>query len=251
MEWYNVLGIGVSAINMRQTLAIFKTWVDQRIPRYVCVADVHCIMSCQHDPHLKRIYDQAAMVTPDGMPLVWLGQLNHQPHVTRVYGPDLLLAVCEHAGYKHFFYGGAVGVPELLAKKLLQRFPHLEIVGTYTPPFSPLTVEEDEKVIALINESQADFVWVGLGATKQEYWMADHVGKLTAPILIGVGAAFDFISGTKPQAPRWMQNNGLEWLFRLATEPKRLWKRYVFSIPPFVILSLAQLLKLRRYSLDK
>jgi N-acetylglucosaminyldiphosphoundecaprenol N-acetyl-beta-D-mannosaminyltransferase len=139
--------------------------------------------------------------------------------VSRVYGPDLLLRICEHSlekGYKHFFYGGSPGVPEKLAQHLQDNFPGLQIVGTYSPPFRDLSAVEDREIVQLINDTNADFVWVGLGSPKQELWMYDHVNKLNAPVLVGVGAAFDFLSGTKRQAPLWIQGSGFEWLFRLS-----------------------------------
>jgi N-acetylglucosaminyldiphosphoundecaprenol N-acetyl-beta-D-mannosaminyltransferase len=189
------------------------------------------------------------MTTPDGMAIVWLLKLKGQRHVSRVYGPDLMLTVCEQSvrsGLKHFLYGGAPQVAEKLAHKLQTHFPGLQIAGIYCPPFRPLTSEEDQAVIQQINDSQADIVWVGISTPRQERWMAEHIGHLTTPVLIGVGAAFDFISGNKRQAPYWMQRSGLEWLFRLATEPRRLWRRYA-QYPLFAMLVLAQELGIQRY----
>jgi len=163
-----------------------------------------------------------------------------------------MLALCEHsvsAGYCHFFYGGAAGVPEQLAAMLQKRFPGLQVVGTYSPPFRSLTPKEDEQIVRMINEAEPDIVWVGLSTPKQERWMAEHVGRLVAPVLIGVGAAFDFLSGRKRQAPRWMQRAGLEWLFRLLSEPRRLWRRYLVNNPLFIILVLLQMAGVRRYDL--
>jgi N-acetylglucosaminyldiphosphoundecaprenol N-acetyl-beta-D-mannosaminyltransferase len=188
------------------------------------------------------------MVTPDGMAIVWLLRLMGHRNVQRVYGPDLMLAACERSletGWKHFFYGGGPDVAQDLRRRLEERFPSLAIAGTYTPPFRPLTPDEDRAVIEQIRASGADIVWVGISTPKQERWMAEHVGKVGAPVLIGVGAAFDFLSGHKPQAPRWMQRSGLEWLFRLCTEPRRLWRRYA-EYPLFAALVAAQLLGLRR-----
>jgi len=173
--------------------------------------------------------------------------------VSRVYGPDLMLALCEESkekGYRHFFYGGAEGVADELAASLTERYPGLQVAGTYSPPFRPLTEDEDQQVVDLINRSGADIVWVGLGTPKQDFWVADHVGRLEAPVLLAVGAAFDFHSGRKRQAPRWMQRAGLEWLFRLLTEPRRLWYRYLVLNPLFIALVTLQLLGLRRYTLD-
>lgn len=244
----NILGVGVSAINMTMALEIIEGWISRREHHYVCVTGVHGVMESQRDEELRRIHNQAGLVTPDGMPLVWLSRLKGFRHVDRVYGPDLMLALCERSvtrGYRHFFYGGAEGVPEQLAEVLQRRFPGLQVVGTYSPPFRPLTPEEDEQVVQMINKANPDIVWVGLSTPKQERWMAAHVNRLTAPVLIGVGAAFDFLSGRKPQAPRWMQRAGLEWFFRLLTEPRRLWRRYLINNPLFVMLVVLEALGLR------
>ncbi len=244
-----ILGVGVSAINMKMAVEIIEGWIERREPHYVCVTGVHGVMESQRDPALRAIHNRAGLVTPDGMPLVWLSRLKGFAHVERVYGPDLTLALCERAaqrGYRHFFYGGAPGVPEALAAELTRRFPGLQVAGTFSPPFRPLTPEEDEEVVRMINAAEADIVWVGLSTPKQERWMADHVGRLTAPVLIGIGAAFDFLTGRKPQAPRWMQQAGLEWLFRLLTEPRRLWRRYLVNNPLFLTLIALEMLGIRQ-----
>ncbi len=249
----NILGVGVSAINMALALETIEGWIARREAHYVCVTNVHSIMECQRDPALRRVYNGAGLVTPDGMPLVWLSRLAGLPHVGRVYGPDLMLALCARSlqtGYRHFLYGGAGDVAARLAASLQGRYSGLHIAGLYVPPFRALSVEEDDQMVRLINNSGADVVWVGLGTVRQERWMAAHVGRLTAPVLIGVGAAFDFLAGVKPQAPRWMRENGLEWCFRLFSEPRRLWKRYLLDSPHFMVLVLAQKLRLRRYSID-
>lgn len=253
IERTNVLGVGISAINMRMTLELLDTWIRQKHHTYVCVTGVHGVMESQADPELRRIHNQAGLVTPDGMPMVWMSRLAGHKHVDRVYGPDLMLAVCEASlqkGYRHFFYGGNEGVPELLRDKLQEKFPDLQVVGTYSPPFRPLTPEEDATIVARINAARPDIVWVGLSTPKQERWMAAHLGKVQAPVMIGVGAAFDFHAGLKPQAPRWMQRSGLEWFYRMVSEPKRLARRYLRNNPRFVMAVLMQLLGLRRYKLD-
>lgn len=249
----DVLGVGISAIDMAVAVATIESWIACRESHYVCVTPVHSVMECQRDPELRCVFNASGLTTPDGMPLVWLCRLKGYRTVSRVYGPDLMLALCERSvgrGYRHFFYGGAEGVPERLAASLQQRFPGLLVVGTYSPPFRPLTSEEDVQVVQMINEAAPDVVWVGLGSPKQDQWMAAHVGQLAAPVLIGVGAAFDFHAGRKKQAPLWMQRSGLEWLFRLLTEPRRLWRRYLISNPKFVFLVLAQVLGLRHSSLE-
>ncbi len=249
----NVLGVGVSAINMPLALATLDTWIAQRTPHYVCVTGVHGVMESQHDPVLRQIHLAAGMVTPDGMPLVWLNWLAGQRHVERVYGPDLMLATLAYGlerGYRHYFYGGAEGVPELLAERMRARFAGVQIVGGYSPPFRALSPEEDEQIVQMINATQPDIVWIGLGSPKQERWAAAHVGRLDAPVLVCVGAAFDFHAGLKPQAPRWMQHSGLEWAFRLACEPRRLWRRYLINNPLFVWRVAQQVLGVRRYPLE-
>ncbi|MEJ2571556.1 MAG: WecB/TagA/CpsF family glycosyltransferase, partial [Anaerolineales bacterium] len=171
----------------------------------------------------------------------------------RVYGPDLMLALCARSattGHRHYFYGGAPGVPEQLASVLCGTFPGIRIAGAFSPPFRPLSAEEKEGVIRDIDRSDADIVWVGLGTPKQETWMAEFTRRLQAPVLIGVGAAFDFLTGRKPQAPLWMQRTGLEWLFRLMSEPKRLWRRYLYNNPRFILRMTAQMLGWKRYSIE-
>jgi N-acetylglucosaminyldiphosphoundecaprenol N-acetyl-beta-D-mannosaminyltransferase len=239
---------------MEQALAVIGGWIEDRSPHYVCVRDVHGIVRSQHDEELRRIHNRAGLVTPDGMPLVWLCRSRGHRRVERVYGPDLLLAACEASlgrGWRHFLYGGAEGIAGRLASRLRERFPGLAIVGTYTPPFRPLTAEEDREVIEQIERSHADIVWVGLSTPKQEEWMAVHVERVAAPVLIGVGAAFDFHSGLKKQAPKWVQGSGMEWFFRLVTEPRRLAKRYLINNPTFLALVAGQLLGLRKYSLPE
>jgi len=247
----NVLGVGISAVDLEYTLACIDGWIHRRERQYVCLATVHGVMECQRDPSLRSVFNTSGLTTPDGMPLVWLSWLHGLRHVQRVYGPDLMLALCERSvrqGYRHYFYGGAPGVAEKLAGRLRQRFPELQIAGTYTPPFRAMTADEDAEAIQAINRAGPDIVWVGLGSPKHDRWMATHVGRLTASVLIGVGAAFDFHAGRKRQAPRWIQRGGLEWLFRLSQEPRRLWRRYLIDNPLFVALVLLQATGTRRYS---
>jgi N-acetylglucosaminyldiphosphoundecaprenol N-acetyl-beta-D-mannosaminyltransferase len=245
----SILGVGISAINTSMASARIDRWIKDRESHYVTVTPAHAVMDAYQDPELRRIFNASGMTTPDGMAIVWLLQLRGHKHVSRVYGPDLMLETCRaglERGYRHFLYGGAEGVAAALAETLQVRFPGLQIVGTYTPPFRDLTEEEDLAVIDRINEANPDLVWVGLSTPKQERWMAAHLGRIQAPVMVGVGAAFDFLSGRKPQAPRWMQRSGVEWLFRLGSEPRRLWPRYR-QYPRFVLLVLAQLLGLLRF----
>lgn len=234
----DVLGVGVSAIDMSIALEEIERWIVDGERHYVCVTGVHGVMECQRDQELLRIHNESGLTTPDGMPMVWAGHRAGAAQMQRVYGPDLMLALAERAaanGWRSFFYGGKPGVADLLVARLQERFPSFVSVGTYSPPFRPLTPDEDEALIAQINDAGADFVWVGLSTPKQERWMAAHVGRVHASALLGVGAAFDIHAGTLPQAPRWMQSRGLEWFYRLVREPRRLWRRYLYNNPQFVL----------------
>ena len=244
---FNVLGVRVSALTVSDAVETIAGWIRDRRREYVCVRDVHGVMACTRDGALRLIHNAAGMVTPDGMPLVWVGRWSGR-RIERVCGPDLLPAVCDRSReWKHYFYGGGVGVPELLAQRLRERHGPLTIVGTLSPPFRELSAEEDEAIVQQINAADPDIVWVGLGTPKQERWMAEHRARLNAPVLVGVGAAFDFHAGLKRQAPRWMRHTGFEWCFRLATEPRRLWRRYLRNNPLFVYQLALQLTGLRRY----
>jgi len=249
----NVLGVGVSALTMPQAVAVIENWIAAGDRQYVCVTGVHGVMESQDHPELRDIHNRAGLVTPDGMPLVWVSRVQGYRYVERVYGPDLMLACCEASvvrGYRHFFYGGAPGVAERLAHRLQERFPGLRVAGTWCPPFGEPTLGEDESAIDRISAANPDIVWVGLSTPKQERWMATHVGRLRAPVLIGVGAAFDFNAGLKRQAPRFVQRAGLEWLFRMACEPRRLWRRYLRSNPRFLWRIVLQLSGMVRYDLQ-
>lgn len=233
-----VLGVAVSRVNMRSAVERIGGWIEKRQASYVCVTGTHGVVECQRDPDLKRIHNDAGMVTPDGMPLVWLSHLAGYKEVERVCGRDLLQAVCGAGlakGYRHYFYGGAEGVAERMVRHLRRQFPGLVVAGVCSPPFGVVSKERQQGLVEQINEARPDVVWVGLGAPKQERWMAQHRAQLSAPALIGVGAVFDFLAGDKPIAPLWLQRVGMEWMFRLAMEPRRLWKRYAVTIPLFGI----------------
>jgi N-acetylglucosaminyldiphosphoundecaprenol N-acetyl-beta-D-mannosaminyltransferase len=209
--------------------------------RYVCTCPVYTLMMGRERPEVMAALRGADMVAADGMPVVWLQRKLGAPFAERVYGPDLLLALAGQSvesGLRHVFYGGLPGVPEQLAAALTARFPGLHIAGALAPPVAPVGPEPDHDAIARLNALGAHIVWVGLGSPKQDVWMALHRPYLNAPLLIGVGAAFDMLAGTKKQAPRWMQRGGLEWLFRLAQEPARLGKRYLVYNPRFLWLAL-------------
>jgi N-acetylglucosaminyldiphosphoundecaprenol N-acetyl-beta-D-mannosaminyltransferase len=250
----NVLGVGVSAINLDSAVAAVAEALEHKIKGYVCVTGVHGVSEAQDSADFRAILNQAFLNTPDGVPMVWMGRLQGFKEMRRVYGPDLMLRVCEHIRireFTHFLYGGAPGVAEDLKRRLEERFPGLKITGCYTPPFRPLTDLEEEQLERLFKQLKPDIVWVGLSTPKQEKFMAEHWKKLDASLFFGVGAAFDFHTGRVRQAPRWMQRNGLEWLFRLCSEPRRLWKRYFKNNPLFILRAVCQLTGLRRYSIEQ
>ena len=248
----NVLGVGVSVLNLPSALAAIAEAVRTRRPGYICVTGVHGVMEAQTDTVFQRILNGAFLCTPDGMPMVWLGKLRGHAGMRRVYGPDLMLDVCawsETSGCRHFFYGGAPGVAEELRDRLTARFPKLPVAGCYTPPFRPLNAAEIVQLQALVRTTRPDILWVGLSTPKQEKFMAEFLPKLDVTLMVGVGAAFDFHSGRMQQAPRWMQRSGLEWFYRLCQEPRRLAKRYLKNNPWFVLKIAGQLSGFKKYPL--
>ena len=239
LERVPILNLPVSAIRMHDALSAFQGWIENHEPNYVCCVPAHAVMEAYDHPELRKVYTESGLNTPDGMAIVWLLRRVGHKQVERVYGPDLLLAACEYGltqGWRHYFYGGTPKAVEMLVSKLSKRFPDLQVAGVESPPFQTLDEMETDEAVERIQSTAPDIVWVGLGSPKQEQWMHDHVGKLGIPVLVGVGAAFDFLSGAKPQAPRWIQRAGLEWLYRLVSEPRRLWKRYALGYPRFVWL---------------
>lgn len=245
LDRIDIAGVGISAIDMAQAVDFIEHAVAEDARTYICITGAHGVIECRRDPVLREIHAAAGLVTPDGMPVVWALRALGVPQVSRVYGPDFMLAVCGRFNARHFFYGGAPGVADILAEKLSARFADLAVAGTYCPPFRDLTEDEIDEICAHINASGAQVVWVGLSTPKQEKWMARVRDRLDAPVLVGVGAAFDFHAGVKRQAPRWMQRNGLEWLFRVLSEPRRLGPRYLRIVPTFAVLSLAQIVAAR------
>ncbi|HLW87405.1 MAG TPA: WecB/TagA/CpsF family glycosyltransferase [Terriglobales bacterium] len=226
---FPVLGVGVSAVQIPQAIEILERWIlERRRPHYVAVTGMHGITEALYDQQFRSILRSADLVVPDGMPLVWIGRWRGFRLKRRVYGPELMATFFQQTGdrYRHFFYGGAPGVAERLSQVARQRYG-IRVVGTYCPPFRKLTDEEDREAMQVIADSRADILWVGLSTPKQERWMSEHLNKVSVPVMLGVGAAFDLNAGTLRQAPNWMRENGLEWLFRLTAEPRRLWHRYL------------------------
>jgi N-acetylglucosaminyldiphosphoundecaprenol N-acetyl-beta-D-mannosaminyltransferase len=248
---YRILGVRVDAVQIPGVIARMEHWIARRDAcRFIAVADMHSIMEALHSRSVKSTLEAADMVVPDGFPLVWFARRKGFALHRRVYGPQLMAVFCEQSvakGCRHFFYGGAPGVAENLATCFCARFPGLQVAGVHTPPFRPLTTGEDREEVAKINSARADVVWVGLGAPKQERWMHKHRNKLNAPVLVGVGAAFDFHTGRVPQAPAWMGDHGLEWFYRLMMEPRRLWRRYLIHGSEFAALVLLDLLGVRKF----
>ena len=246
---FRVLGVHVHAVQIADVVARMERWIAERAGCHlIAVTGMHGVAEAQHDPSFKRILNSADMVVPDGMPLVWLGRWGGHALERRVYGPELMQAFCQTTGpkYRHFFYGGAPGVPERLAEILQQRYG-LRVAGTYSPPFEVLTTEEDNRIAEMIHVATPDVLWVGLSTPKQERWMDEHKDKFRVPVMVGVGAAFDFNSGRVRQAPTWMRENGLEWLFRLTQEPRRLWRRYLVYGSEFAWNACLELLGLRKF----
>jgi N-acetylglucosaminyldiphosphoundecaprenol N-acetyl-beta-D-mannosaminyltransferase len=235
-----LLDVPTDAQTFDAALETLSAWAaDRDGRRYVCTCPVYTLMMCREQPAVMQAVSGADMVTADGMPIVWLQRRLGQPDAERVYGPDLMLALCQRVPQaRHFFWGGLPGVGERLVERLRARSPALQVAGVYAPPVAPVGSEPDREALARINQSGADVVWVGLGSPKQDVWMALHRPHLNAPLLIGVGAAFDLLSGVKRQAPAWMRRAGLEWAFRLIQEPRRLAKRYLVYNPKFVWLVL-------------
>ncbi len=236
----NILGVDIAVTNMKSVCGYLTKNLERLRGEYVCVSNVHTTVMAYNDASYREVQNGAAIAVPDGKPLSLICRLRGYQGAQRVAGPDLMpeiLRISEKEGYRHYFYGSTERTLGFLERNLRERYPELNIVGTYSPPFRKLTKEEDEKIIERINAARPDFVWVGLGAPKQERWMFEHQGKVNG-VMLGVGAAFDFHAGTSKRAPKWMQEFYLEWLYRLLQDPKRLLKRYMFSNAQFIWLIL-------------
>jgi len=248
----NVLGVGLSELNLDLAVEKVLHAIEHKQKGYICVSGVHGVSEAQADQEFKDILNKAFLNTPDGMPMVWFGKWHGSKIMERVYGPDLMLRMCEaseEVPIKHYFFGGGDGIADKLKASLQQRFPFLHVVGTKTPPFRPLNAEEDKELIEEVAQLKPDIIWVGLSTPKQERFMSAYLDRLDTTLMFGVGAAFDFHAGLIPQAPSWMQKSGLEWFYRLCKEPKRLWKRYLKNNPVFLVRAAAQLTGLRKYEL--
>jgi N-acetylglucosaminyldiphosphoundecaprenol N-acetyl-beta-D-mannosaminyltransferase len=231
---FEVLGVRVNAVRMSEAVDRMRCWVDAPFQKahFVAVTAMHPVAEARRNDPYRRILNSADLSVPDGMPLVWLARFHGYPLKDRVCGSDLMQTFCQVTGdaYRHFFYGGGPGVAEKLGKSLHEKYG-IVIAGTYSPPFRALTLAEEEEVSSLVEQSSPDVLWVGLSSPKQEKWIEEHRRHFRIPVMLAVGAAFDMNSGTTTRAPGWMRKSGLEWLYRLCFEPRRLWKRYLFTIP--------------------
>ncbi|HWB60925.1 MAG TPA: WecB/TagA/CpsF family glycosyltransferase [Chthoniobacteraceae bacterium] len=252
IERVNVLGVGISVLNLRTAVEAIAGAVKGRAKGYICVTGVHGVMEAQESADFRHVLNRAFLNTPDGMPMVWMGKLRGKAAMSRVYGPDLMHEVftwSRESGCRHFFYGGQPGVAEELKRNMEAKYPGAVVCGVYTPPFRPLNADEEAALIATMAKLRPDIIWVGLSTPKQERFMAEYLPKLDTALMVGVGAAFDFYAGRTRQAPRWIQRSGFEWLYRLSQEPGRLWKRYLKNNPLFVMKIIGQLTGLRKYPL--
>jgi len=243
----NVIGAPIDVLGWEQAVSRMSHWAAARESRVVCICNAHSVVTARQDPEFFQVISDADMATPDGAPVAWLLRMLGAMGQERINGPDLMWKFCAHAaetGESLYLYGASESTLELLVKALLESFPNLRVAGFFSPPFRPLSVDEDETVVNVINQSGAGLVLVSLGCPKQEKWMAAHRNRIQA-VMVGVGAAFDYHAGTIQRAPLWMQKNGLEWLYRLASEPRRLWRRYFVTNTLFIWYASQQLLSRR------
>jgi N-acetylglucosaminyldiphosphoundecaprenol N-acetyl-beta-D-mannosaminyltransferase len=249
----SVIGFPVTAVPFDSQIELILKWAKRRISKVVCVANVHMLMEAHRNPKFAAVLSNADLVTPDGMPLVWLMNLLGGWQQNRVAGMDILLALCHQVSAKKisvFFVGSERETLDRIKARLQQDFPHLQIAGMEPLPFRPLNSKEDADIIEKINSSKAGIVFVSLGCPKQEIWMSEHQGKINT-VMLGLGGVFPVYAGLHKWAPLWVRKLGLEWLYRLAQEPRRLWKRYYQTIPPFLYLALKQLIMVRPCSLGE
>lgn len=236
LQYCEILGTRINVTNMERTLAFLKNHLEELRGNYICVSNVHTTVMAYEDEAYRRIQNGGAMALPDGAPLSMYSRKHGFADAERVTGPDLmleLLKASKEQGYRHFFYGATQETLEAMKRTIEHEYSGAQIAGMYAPPFRTLRPEEDDAAVSLINQAKPDFIWVGLGAPKQEQWMHEHKGRLCG-VSVGVGAGFDYLAGDIKRAPRWMQKLCLEWLYRLMQDPKRLWKRYVTTNLKFI-----------------
>ena len=239
LQHCEILKTNINVTNMSDTIKYIGEHLDDLRGKYICVSNVHTTVMSYENEEYRKIQNSAAMALPDGAPLSSYSRRKGYKQAQRVTGPDLMLelfAISKEKGYRHYFYGATEETLQSMREVLERDYPGIEIAGMYAPPFRALTSQEDAQIVAKINESKPDFIWIGLGAPKQEEWMYQHMGQLQG-VLIGVGAGFDYLAGYIKRAPRWMQRMSLEWLYRLLQDPKRLWRRYFTSNVKFICLT--------------
>lgn len=236
---YRVLGVRVEAVQIPGAVERILEWARAGgAPRTVSTTGMHGVIEAVHDRAFAQVLENTDLVVADGAPVMWMGRMHGHAMKRRVYGPELMLAVLEASaplGLRHFFYGAAPGVADQLAREMQKRFPGLVVAGTHCPPMGPLTAGEDPAVAGAIRASRPDILWVGLGTPKQERWMLSRRDALGVPVMVTVGAAFDFHTGRVSQAPEWMRERGLEWFYRLCSQPRRLWRRYLVQGGDFAV----------------
>tara|TARA_B100002052_G_scaffold297744_1_gene329231 strand:+ start:3162 stop:3917 length:756 start_codon:yes stop_codon:yes gene_type:complete len=242
----NVLDVGISQVKINDILELVPKFIKTDNKGYVTVTGAHGIIESRRDEKIRSIHNGSYMSIPDGMPCVWVSKLKKSKNIERCFGPEVFIKVMEISAknnIKHYFYGGNVGIADKLKLNMEKLFPGIQIVGTYCPPFRPLNQKEEKELFDDIEESKPDIVWVGLSTPKQEIFMSEYLPKLKTKLMFGVGAAFDYHTGSLVIAPKWVQNSGLEWLFRLLMEPRRLWKRYFDIVPKFIMYNIIDFIK--------
>lgn len=274
----NVLGVGVNQLNLKKAVALTMCECRERkMANYICVTGVHGVMECQNDQKLKNIHNRSFLTVPDGMPLVWFGRLTGHKDIGRVYGPDFMRMICRKSASRnrkkdtkpltHFLFGADTQTLDKLTYSLEKKYPHIRITGRYSPPFwtdldkPPLTIEQETELRRILDKDPPDFFWVGLSTPKQEKFMClyscnsqdadDIIAPLPCGMMLGVGAAFDVLSGNRKDAPKWVQNIGFQWFYRLTHETGRLWKRYLKIVPCFIFLIIMQITGLRKFQFEE
>lgn len=251
-SFLNILGVRVHSVNIPLVLSKIYELINKSQKGYITVTGVHGIMECQRSLKVKAAHNHSFLTVPDGMPLVYIGKFFGYSKIARCYGPDLMMAVMEASvakRYTHFFYGGKDGIAQKLKHMMKSKFPGIKIVGTYTPPYRPLSEEEKKELVEKVHQLGPNIIWVGLSTPKQEIFMQEYLPLLDTNLMIGVGAAFDFHTGQIKTAPTWLQKMALEWLYRLIQEPSRLWKRYMLNNPLFLWKFALQVLKIKKYEI--